>query len=77
MKIDGGDKIRIANRDALIEQYPRITRGCFCWENAGEEQTVRWGEENFSINSPISVECEHGGWVYIPVMALDMRGFLV
>lgn len=77
MKIDGGDKIRIANRDALIEQYPRISKSCFSWEHASEEQTVRWGEKNLSINSPISVECEHGGWEYIPVMALDMRGFLV
>jgi hypothetical protein len=54
MKIDGGDKIRIANRDALIDQYPRISKSCFVWEHASEEQTVSWGEKNLSI----SVECD-------------------
>jgi hypothetical protein len=58
MKIDGGDKIRIANRDALIDQYPRISKSCFVWEHASEEQTVSWGEKNLSINSSISVECD-------------------
>lgn len=77
MKIDGGDKIRIASRDYLIEQYPHIDRNCFCWKNAGKEQTVNWGENNLGISSMISVKYEQTGWVYIPVIALDMRGFLV
>ena len=77
MRIDGGEKIRIASRDDLLEQCPRIDRSCVVWKNAGKEQTVKWGENDLNINSVISVNREHGGWEHIPVVALDMRGFLV